>query len=58
MWKKEFEKQVSQINHDLQSVIDETIPTTELLVMNFDGIRLLVDQCEKLALENAKNTNV
>lgn len=51
--KKEFDKQVKQINHELSRVMDlvnENIPK-DLIKLEFDSIRVLVDYCEKLAVE-------
>ena len=49
--KREFTIQVKQINRELESVINgESIPK-ELTQMQFDGIRMLLDYCEKLAQE-------
>ena len=51
--KKEFDKQVKQINHELSRVMDlvnENI-TKDLIKLEFDSIRVLVDYCEKLAVE-------
>ena len=47
--KREFEIQVKQINRELETAID--IPTKELITMHFNGIRMLIDYCEQLALE-------
>ena len=49
--KKEFEKNVKAINQNLDFVVKGQLPTTELIKMQFDSIRILIDYCEKLALE-------
>ena len=49
--KKEIEIQISQINRDLRSVIDRGFPAKEFISSHFIGIRMLVDYCERLALE-------
>lgn len=49
--KKEFEKNVKAINQNLDFVVKGKLPTNELIKMQFDSIRILIDYCEKLALE-------
>lgn len=49
--KKEFEKNVKAINQNLDFVVNAQLPTNELIKMQFDSIRILIDYCEKLALE-------
>lgn len=52
--KKELEKQINQINKDFEFILDGSLPTDELIKMEFKGIRILIDYCEKLALEGKK----
>ena len=49
--KKELEKNVKAINENLSIVLEGKLPTTELIKMEFDSIRILIDYCEKLAVE-------
>lgn len=49
--KKEFEKNVKAINQNLDFVVKGQLPTSELIKMQFDSIRILIDYCEKLALD-------
>lgn len=49
--KKELEKNLKEINNNFGFVIDEKLPTNEIIKKEFEGIRILVDYCEKLALE-------
>ena len=49
--KKELEKNVNMISQTLSFVTDENLPTNEIIKEEFNSIRILVDYCEKLALE-------
>ena len=49
--KKELEKNVNMISQALNFVTDENLPTNEIIKEEFNSIRILVDYCEKLALE-------
>lgn len=49
--RKEYERQVRQINSDLIEIIEDSLPTHEITKIHFNGIRILVDYCERLALE-------
>lgn len=51
--KKELEKNMNAINSDLSTIINGETLTDELIKNGFNGIRILVDYCEKLALEGA-----
>lgn len=39
------------INENLSIILEGKLPTTELIRMGFDSIRILIDYCEKLAVE-------
>ena len=47
----EIKKQVKAINRDFEFIINDELPTEELIKLEFEGIRILVNYCEKLALE-------
>ena len=49
--KRELEKNLKEINSNFGFVIDEKLPTNEIIKKEFEGIRMLVDYCERLALE-------
>ena len=49
--KKELEKNVKAINENLGIIMEGKLPNAELIKMEFDGIRILIDYCEKLAVE-------
>lgn len=49
--KKELNKNLNAINSDLSAIINGETLTEELIKNGFNGIRILVDYCEKLALE-------
>ena len=44
-------KNVKAINQNLDFVVKGKLPTNELIKMQFDSIRILIDYWEKLALE-------
>lgn len=49
--KKELEKNLALINKNFLRIINEELPSDEFVKMEFDGIRILSDYSEKLALE-------
>lgn len=49
--KKELEKNVKAINENLGIILEGKLPNAELIKMEFDGIRILIVYCEKLAVE-------
>ena len=49
--KKELEKNMKAINENLRIILEGKLPNAELIKMEFDGIRILIDYCEKLAVE-------
>ena len=58
--KKEIEINVKQISRELQNIVNGGMPTKELTKTHFEGIRMLVDYCEKLVIdgENAMESNM
>ena len=49
--RKELEKQIAEINNNFRFIVEDKLPTKEIILQEFQGIRILVDYCEKLALE-------
>ena len=49
--KKELEKNVKAINENHRIILEGKLPNAELIKMEFDCIRILIDYCEKLADE-------
>lgn len=49
--KKELEKNMKAINENLKIILEDKLPNAELIKMEFDSIRTLIDYCEKLAVE-------
>ena len=49
--KKEFNNTLEQINKCFGFIIDDVLPTNEIIKLEFKSIRILTDYCEKLALE-------
>lgn len=48
--KKQLEKNAKAISENLGYVVRGELPTDEIIKMEFESIRILVDYCEKLAL--------
>ena len=42
---------MKEINENLRIILEGKLPTAELIKMEFDSIRHLIDYCEKLAVE-------
>ena len=49
--KNKFNANIKAINRDLTKIAEGKLPTDELVKMQFEAIRTLIDDCEKLALE-------
>ena len=49
--KKKFDANVKAINRDLAKIVEGKLPTDELVKMQFEAIRILIDDCEKLVTE-------
>lgn len=49
--KKKFDANVNAINRDLAKIAEGKLPTDELVKMQFEAIRTLIDDCEKLVIE-------
>lgn len=49
--KKKFDANVKAINRDLTKIAEGKLPTDELVKMQFEAIRILIDDCEKLVTE-------
>lgn len=48
--KRKFEANIKAINKDLARILGEQIPNEELIKLQFDGIKILIDDCENLVL--------
>lgn len=46
--KKKFDANVKAINRDLAKIVEGKLSTDELVKMQFEAIRILIDDCEKL----------
>ena len=49
--KKKFDANIKAINRDLAKIVEGKLPTDELVKMQFEAIRILIDDCEKLVIE-------
>jgi hypothetical protein len=49
--KKKFDTNVNAINRDLTKIAEGKLPTDELVKMQFQAIKILIDDCEKLVIE-------
>lgn len=48
--KKELIKNIDEINKNFQFILNGSLPTKEIIVLEFEGIKILINYCEKLAL--------
>ena len=49
--KRKFNANIKAVNGDLIEILEERFPTDELIKLKFEGIRILIDDCERLALK-------
>ncbi len=49
--KKRIDANIKAINRDLMRISEGKLPSYELIKMQFDAIRSLIDDCEKLSTE-------
>ena len=49
--KKELELHVRELQHSIDNIVSYADTTKDVVKMNFESIRLLVDYCEELSLE-------
>ena len=49
--KRKFNANIKAVNRDLIEILEEKLPTDELVKLKFEGIRILIDDCERLALK-------
>lgn len=49
--KKKFEANIKAINRDLTRISEGELTSCELVKMQFEAIRILIDDCEKLLTE-------
>ena len=52
--KRKFNANIKAVNGDLVEILEERLPTDELIKLKFEGIRILIDDCERLALKENK----
>ena len=48
--KRKFNANIKAVNRDLIEILEERLPTDELIKLKFEGVRILIDDCERLAL--------
>ena len=49
--KKELEQNIQQLKHCVDKIVFYADTTEEIVKLNFESIRMLVDYCEQLSLE-------
>lgn len=49
--KRKLSVNIRKINKNLMRIAEEKLSTKELVKMEFDAIRALIDDCEKLAVK-------
>ena len=55
--KRKFNANIKAVNRDLIEILEERLPTDELIKLNFEGIRILIDDCQRLALKENEAKN-
>lgn len=48
--KKTLEKSIQTINKNFDYIINESLPSKDLIKLEFDGIKALIEHCESLVL--------
>ncbi len=49
--KRKFNANIKAVNRDLIEILEERLSTDELIKLKFEGVRILIDDCERLALK-------
>lgn len=49
--KRKFNANIKAVNRDLIEILEKRLPTDELIKLKFEGIRILIDDCQRLALK-------
>ena len=52
--KRKFNANIKAVNRDLIEILEERLPTDELIKLKFEGVRILIDDCERIALKENK----
>lgn len=52
--KRKFNANIKAVNGDLIEILEERLPTDELIKLKFEGVRILIDDCERIALKENK----
>ena len=55
--KRKFNANIKAVNRDLIEILEERLPTDELIKLKFEGIRILIDDCQRLALKKNEAKN-
>jgi hypothetical protein len=55
--KRKFNANIKAVNRDLIEILEERLPTDELIKLKFEGIRILIDDCQRLALKENEAKN-
>ena len=61
LWTKQqrekFNANIKAVNRDLIEILEKRLPTDELIKLKFEGIRILIDDCQRLALKENEAKN-
>jgi hypothetical protein len=55
--KRKFNANIKAVNRDLIEILEKRLPTDELIKLKFEGIRILIDDCQRLALKENEAKN-
>ena len=55
--KRKFNANIKAGNRDLIEILEKRLPTDELIKLKFEGIRILIDDCQRLALKENEAKN-
>ena len=55
--KRKFNANIKAVNRDLIEILEERLSTDELIKLKFEGIRILIDDCQRLALKENEAKN-
>ena len=55
--KRKFNANIKAVNRDLIEILEKRLPTDELIKLKFEGIRILIYDCQRLALKENEAKN-
>ena len=55
--KRKFNANIKAVNRDLIEILEKRLPTDELIKLKFEGIRILIDDCQRLTFKKNEAKN-